>query len=114
FYYNQEINFFTYLVMRTRRQLDVAGGTSNATRFIHTVQLFYYLEKDISDTDYNYNSVIDRLETVDGLVISQLGKTWNSTVNYYEMTDARAPVLVEIDGKRVWRGQYTYAGYHHA
>ncbi len=113
FYYQQKINFFTYLTMRTTKQQDIAG-TALATKTIHTVQVFYYLEKDLTNSAYNYTNCIDRLETVDGLVRSQLGKTWTSTVNYWEMLDALSPVVVELDGKKVWRASYTYTAYNHA
>lgn len=113
-YYLQQINFFKCLVFRSRITPVVGGGTSNVTRFVFDVELSYYLEKDLSDSGINYNNVIDRLEAVDSLVISQLGKTWDSTVDFAEMINAQGPQIITLDEKDVWRGTYTYRAFRHA
>lgn len=107
-YYNQSINFFTYLVNRTRVTQEIRGANTSVQRYEYDVTVNYYLQKDLTDSAQNYNNVIDRLETVDGIVISGLGATWSSTVNYYEMSGILTPTLIELDDREVWRGGYQY------
>ena len=107
-YYNQAINFFTYLVNRTRVTQEIRGASSSVQRYEFDVTVNYYLQKDLTDSAQNYNNVIDRLETVDGIVISGLGATWSSTVNHYEMSGILTPTLIELDDREVWRGGYQY------
>ena len=107
-YYNQAINFFTYLVTRSRITQEVRGASTNVSRYEYEVAVFYHLQKDLTDSAQNYNNVIDRLETVDGIVLSGLGATWSNTVNYYEMSGTLAPRLIELDDREVWQGGYTY------
>lgn len=107
-YYNQAINFFTYTVNRTRVSQEIKGASGSAQRYEFEVIVNYYLQKDLTDAAQNYNNVIDRLETVDGIVISGLAKTWASTVSYYEMSGILTPTLIELDDREVWRGGYSY------
>ena len=107
-YYQTKVNCFTYESARSRKRLAIVGGTNAGVEYTHTMQVFYYLEKDPAQTDYNYNTCVDRLETVDGIVISGLGKTWTSTVDFYEMIRIDTPRLLKLDGRDVWRAGYTY------
>ncbi len=110
-YFQQQINFFTYLCSRRSETGSIRGTNTTASRFSHNVQVTYYLEKDIGEEDQNYNLTIDRMETLDSMVISELGKTWGSTVDYYEQIDLIEPSLINLDDREVWRVGYTYRGY---
>ncbi len=112
-YYNQKINFFMYQVVRSRTTPELRGGTSNIEHYAYEVLVSYALERDLAETttsSAHYNTVIDRLETVDGLVLSQLGKTWGNTVQYGDMQTVNPPKLVKLDGKECWLGSNLYVG----
>lgn len=107
--YQAQVNFFAYTVTRGRTSPQLtAGGASGGLRYTFDVSVAYYLQKDQGQSDTNYNAVVDRLETIDGLVVSQLGKRWDSTVDFYEQTGAQEPQLIQLDEKEVWRGVITY------
>lgn len=55
-----------------------------------------------------YNAVVDRLETVDGLVRTGLGKTWSSTVDFYRGGRPAPVTTLTIDGAACWRGGWLY------
>lgn len=107
----QQINFFQVLYALREAQLSELRAAATAGRFKHGVQVFYYLQKDATQTHYNENTLVDRLETIDSLVASSLGKSWNSTVSYYELTRVIAPELIELDAVDVWRGGYEYTAF---
>lgn len=107
-----QINFFKYTIQRTREQGELRGAQSGS-RFKYIVEVFYYREKDVSESDQHHNTVRDNLETLDGLVLSSLGKTWDSTVDHWEMTGNQVPKLVELDDREVWFGGYQYTAFKH-
>ena len=105
FLYSTEINFFVFLVNRFREE-----GKSGRASFTFPVIVKYHLEVD--PEGLNYNRVLDRLESLDSLVISQLTRTWNSTVDFYRsQSDPISMSIDEIDGRSYWIGQVTYTGF---
>ena len=103
------LNFFTYVTYRTRETGSIRGANTSVDRYTHTVEIDYYIEKAPEDS-LNFNVAIDALETIDDLVLSQLGKSWDSLVDYGQLREFRRPQLVEIGGRKVWRAGYTYLG----
>lgn len=104
FYYNQEINFITYLVNRTQR-IRLMGQVEQK----FDVEIRAYKKADTEGV--NYNALITQFETIDALIVSQLTGNWNSTVDYYQIQDAVPEVsLITLDGVQVWLGRYTYTG----
>ena len=108
FRYNTGINFFTYLTTRGHEVKEMGGASSSAiAHFNYQVEVRYYLEADTEGT--NFNAVVDRLGTIDGLVVTQLGKTWDSTVDFYRPQQEPPTIqLIELDNKPVWLGVYRY------
>ena len=109
FRHNTSINFLTYITTRGHemKELGSIGATSALVHFNFQVEIRYYLEAD-SDGE-GFNAVIDRLGTIDGLVVSQLGKTWDSTVDFYRPQQEPPTInLIELDGRPVWLGVYRY------
>ena len=110
-YHEQQINFFTYIASRKSETGSIRGSNTAASRFSHTIEITYNLKKDIGEADFNYNALIDRLEIVDDLVLSELGKTWSSTVDYYELTEFSPPTLKTLEDREFWSAGYTYTGF---
>lgn len=104
FYYLQEINFFTAVTLRRPTTFELGG--KELVEFEHQVDVNYFLEADT--TGNNFNRVIDRLVTLESLVISALGGTWAGTVDFYRLTSVFAPIEVIIDGRQVWNGRNVY------
>jgi len=108
FYYNQKVNFFKQTVVRQARNNSLRGNNSLATRYEYDIEVSYYLERDFAATAANYNLAIDRIETMDDLVRTQLGKTWSSTVSHWEVSGILSPQLIQLDGRDVWQAGYSY------
>jgi len=100
--------FFTLLASRQTVSDNLRGSNTTATRFIHTVDLDFFIEKNVEDVGRNYNEAIRVIEVVDDLVRSELGKKWSGTVDFWKVAQGRRPQLVELDGKKVWKCGYTY------
>ena len=105
FRFQQAINFFTYVVTYADQNTLVQG-----TRQRFTVTVSYFREADT--TGAAFNAVVDNLYTVQARVRTGLGKTWSSTVDYYQPQETPiAPTLQQIDGKDVWRGTVSFDGF---
>lgn len=99
-----KINFFLCNINR-RQQPQIMGNIL----YTFQVSVQYYLQQeDVSSN--TYNTLIDRLETVDDLVRTSLTGTWNSTVDYYEGGTPQPVTVVTIDDKKCWRGEIIYLG----
>lgn len=103
----QQINFFTFIVSRTRVNAEVRGA-GTPSRYDFRAVLSYFRQKDPGQTDHNFNAVAAALETVDGLVVSAIGKRWGNTVDFYSMAGIQETQLVKIKDTSVWRGAYEY------
>jgi hypothetical protein len=105
FNHEGEINFFVCLVNRFREE-----GKSGRASFTYPVIVKYHLEVDPDGLNYNY--VLDRLETLDSLVISQLTRTWDGTIDFYRSQSEPISITSEtVDGRTYWIAQVTYTGF---
>jgi hypothetical protein len=103
-HYQTRVNCIIYLTSRTSEYL-----LSNQVRHLFPVLIRYYLEKDAKED--NYNTLLDRFEAIDGVVLSGLGVTWNSTVDYSSPQEGAVSVTTQvIDSRPCWVGEYTYTG----
>jgi hypothetical protein len=106
-YYNQRINFFQYRVTKAR-QFGLSGGK---VMYKYPVVIRYYREATIDLDGSVFNAVEDAFETLFTAVQSQLGTSWNNTVDYYEIQVEPASVdATLLDDKLVWVGQYSFQG----
>lgn len=108
FYHNTSINFFSYITTRGHEVKEMGGSSLSAiAHFNYQVEIRAYLQADTDGS--NFSAVIDRLGTIDGLVVTQLGKTWDSTVDFYRPQQEPPTLnLIELDGRPVWLGVYRY------
>jgi hypothetical protein len=98
------INFFLCLITR-QHQPQIMGNT----RYTFQVRLEYYLQQEESSSN-TYNTLVDRLETVDDLVRSELTGDWDGTIDFYDGGVPQEISVVTIDDKACWRGGFTYVG----
>lgn len=110
--YQQEINFFEWLVKKSVRYPLVSRGVGEDQAFL--VEIRYTREKDphTDRTGTNYNSVRDAYETLLSLVKSELGNSWDSTVDFYT-TQQEAIVINErvVGGVEVWSSVFRFQGF---
>ena len=101
-YHQTRVNFFTCVVRRATEVLAFRQA-----RYTVQVQVAYYLQQtDVPGT--TFNTVVDRLEAVDALVLSQLGVTWAGTVDVYQGGSPSDVTETLVDGKQCWTGRMTY------
>lgn len=101
-YHQTRVNFFTCVVRRATEVLP-----QRQARYTFQVQVAYYLQQaDVPGT--TFNTVVDRLEAVDALVLSELAGTWGGAVDFYRGGDPSDVSTVEVDGKQCWTGRMTY------
>lgn len=104
-YFAQEINFCVYRVERSPMQYQITRGR----HYDFNVTISYY--KEYSAGADNQDSVSDFFETLDGLVTSELGISWDGVVTY--MNPQKDPIKLEnleLDKKTIWKGQVQYTG----
>lgn len=102
--YNQEVNFFLGLVTKAERLRPM--GQIEQT---FTVELRYY--RAIDTQGENFAIATDAIESVSSLVDSQLGPTWNATVDFHKRQDG--PLTIKRDqiaSNPVWVATYKYFG----
>jgi hypothetical protein len=102
--YQTHVNCIVYLVSKTSEYL-----LSNQVRHSFPTLIRYYLEKDAKED--NYNTLLDRFEAIDSLVISGLGIRWQGAVDYSSPQEGAVSVTTQvIDSRPCWVGEYTYTG----
>ena len=102
--YKQEINFFGF---RVRRRIETLIGRKR--RFWYLVDVSYTRWAD--PRGINYNTTLDAIELVADLVQSQLGSSWNGTVEDYQPQAGVPNILVtSIGDEKVYRAEYSFEG----
>jgi hypothetical protein len=100
--HDTRVNFLTCVVRRATEVLPFGQA-----RYTFQVRVAYYLQQtDVPASVYNL--VLDRLEAVDGLVLSALGPTWGGTVDHYQGGSPDDVAAADVDGRQCWRGAMTY------
>lgn len=100
--HDTKVNFLTCVVRRATEVLVMGQA-----RYTFQVRVAYYLQQtDVQASVYNL--VLDRLETLDGLVLSALGPTWGGTVDAYQGGSPDDVAAAAVDDRQCWRGAMTY------
>lgn len=103
--FEQKINFFAF---RVRRGVQNLMGQEN--RLLYFVDISYTRWAD-PDGD-NYNAVLDGIEVVQELVISELGTTWSGTVGGSEPQSGPPNISVSTIGEeRIFKADFNYSGF---
>ncbi len=103
-----KINFVKLVISRRALDTEARATATTASLYEYDVEFTYYLEKDISDTEWNAGKLTSTIELIDVLVRTELGSKWNNTVRYWSMSGILSPRIVELDNKSVWQGGYSY------
>lgn len=107
-YFQGKVNYITYVVSRSTQLL-----IGNRVLHQYPVKISYRLEADKQSE--NFNTLLTRLETIDTLVVSELGHKWDATVDFYRTQEG--PIEVSqgknADDRPFWLATYTYTGFKH-
>lgn len=103
--HNQEINFFSTYVIRS---LERVGTNNIRPNYIVRITYVRYADPD----GLNYQKAIDAIETVQELVIDELGENWQGTVAGYDFLVSE-PNIIEttIENIPVFQVDYGYVGF---
>jgi hypothetical protein len=102
--YQQEYNFIEYLVTKYD-----SGGVIGATRYLYRVNVI--LNRETTPDGGNVNVTKDLMNTIQGLMVSALGVTWNSTVDrYLPLSGQPTENFYSIKGKRLFRSRREFVG----
>lgn len=104
--YNRKVDFWIYSVRHRINNLLMGGEEQH-----FEVEIVRTLENDTEATAYNL--VIDDFNTtLYSLVKTNLGDTWQGTVDYWEPPiDAPKPIQTEYEERSVWEARVTYKGF---
>lgn len=104
-HYGGAVNAFCYKAVQINEQ--------RLTRTIlhtHVVTVDYYREQD--PAGMNWKAVRDALETLATTVRTQLGNTWQGSVDYWRYRDTEPEIeQVTIGSTPCWRGRVVYEAY---
>lgn len=106
-YYGEIVNFFECIITRSYGARKI--GSSQRAENIYLVEIRYTKEKDTEGE--SYRDVIRAIETINTLVETQLGLTWNNTVDYFNRQDS-SPTITEskVAGRQCWQAVYRIEG----
>lgn len=103
--FEQKINFFAF---RVRRSVENLMGEKNRLLFLVDISYTRWADPDGA----NYNEVLNGIETVQDLVISELGSNWGGVVGGSEPQTGPPSIVVSTIGEdRVFRADFNYSGF---
>ena len=110
--FDQGINFIEHVTTRTPGQRELGGQGSALCTFL--VEVRYTKEKykpgDAFDGDA-FTDVRNFFDTLVGLIESELGSNWDSSVDYFDYPDAGLELIEqEVAGRACWRGIQRFQG----
>jgi hypothetical protein len=104
---SQAISFIQYLTVRGEKFGETSETLGRVATYDYQVQISAYRTADINGV--NWAAVRDLFDTLFPLVISELGTTWSSTVDYWRPQDGAARIeQILIDDTPVWRGTKSF------
>lgn len=103
--HDTKINFFAF---RVRRSMEVLTGQKYRLRFF--IDISYTRWADPNGA--NYNAVLDGIEVLQELVLTELGSTWNGLVATSEpQKDPPEISVVSIGEEYAFKADYNYSGF---
>lgn len=106
-YFEEKINFFEVFTGRYQNYLQTSSTVGRTIQYHYIVEVNYY--KEVGTDGSHFTDVRDAFETLFGLVVSELGDTWSSTVDIWNPDNA-IPTIAEttISNKKCWKGTYRF------
>lgn len=103
-YFNQEMNFFQALITEGH-----AFNALNELERTFRVEVVYFREKDTEGV--NYIATRNALSSILEIVRSQLGYTWQESVELYNPQSGTYQIAqVDFADEKLWRGSLTFEG----
>lgn len=102
FYAASQLNFVQYEFIKNQNFAQTKEKNE-----IFNVIISYYREIDI-DGD-NFRSITDFFDSLFDVVRSEIGYSWNSTIDFYEVGDV-SMTTDQLDNRACWVGTCTYTG----
>lgn len=100
-----EVNYFQYLVTWTQQILVMGQIRRNFEVLVRRV-----IKAEVNGD--SYKRAITDLETVAGLVVSELGGSWSGTVDFYNQQNIPAQVRADtINGEPVWVAEMRFSAF---
>jgi hypothetical protein len=106
--YDQRINFFSFQVLRSI-DLDATSLNGNVGYGYSVECLFNYI-LEANQPQESYNQVIDRIEILDNLIISELGTRWSNNFNIARQSNSQLPEEILIDNVRCFKASVLWTG----
>lgn len=106
-YHGQEINFFEILTGRSQRYLESGQTIGGSITYDYLVEVNYY--RAINPSGSNFTAIRDAFETLFSLVTTELGATWQDTVEIWQPDDVIPAINEElINNIKCWKGTTRY------
>jgi hypothetical protein len=103
--FNQELNYFEWVVTRAIQYQPIGAENEAVCKIM--VEIRYTRQKDT--TGENWRSVRDVFSDLITLVHSELGSSWDSTVDFYTHQQDPADITTDlINDVPCWRGTYRF------
>jgi len=84
-YFNKEINCIEYVVSST-----CIPGLCGGFRYVYSIDITITRKADVQGL--NFNRVLDTIEKILNLQVTELGTSWNDNIDYYE-NPANPPII---------------------
>lgn len=104
-FFGKELNYIQCIVTRSN-EFQALGEL----QYTYTVDITYTRRFDV-DGD-NYLAVVDFFDTLFSLVRTELGDSWDSTVDYWRPQEGPAEITqIEFENEPAWRGAYRFTAF---
>jgi len=101
----RDVNFFAFRVSR-----GIQYMINNKISLLFSINISYVRRAD--PDGLNYNLALDAIETLQELVVSELGTTWSSTVGgSMPQNEPPSIAVTTIGEERVFKADYNYQGF---
>lgn len=108
-YLSKKLNFIECLTSRTAKSGELANVLGRATTYDYLVEVNYYRDYEDDTAGTNRLIVRDFQEVLYSLIVSELGNTWDGTVEIWSPKDGQLDITdLQIDNKRTWRSSFSY------
>jgi hypothetical protein len=108
-YLDKRINFIEALTTRSQRYNETANVLGRVTQYEFRILINYYKDYESDTSGAAYGAIRNFFETLFDLVVSELGNTWDSTVDFWKPQEDQLEITdLEIDKKRTWKGSFSY------
>lgn len=106
----KRIYFWEYIVSSLQHFPYIGGGV-NVRKVDFKVEITHWQQRNTQNNpaeDSSMSDVLDAFQTLAGYVRTNLGHTWDSTVDFFETPSEVEIEAAEFDGKPCWKAKQIY------